>query len=154
MSLLGKLLSNRKTVVGIFDEDANVEQAIEGLQALGYGLKSDDISIIDQHQLDPEVPENFGVGIQPISTGGQVYPAAVPTVQAQPESGNYEPTLHTVRRLEETLVDAGVGDEEADFFAQRVIHGAKLVVVQVKPDDVPAVEQIFEEAGQAQVKTA
>lgn len=154
MSLLGKLLSNRKTVVGIFDEDAHIEQAIEGVQALGYGLESNDISIIDHYQLDQEAPENTGVVIQPISTGGQLYPAAVPAVQDPTDGDAQKPTVHTLNRLKETLTDAGIKNEEADFYAQRVVHGAKLVVVQAKPDDVTEVEQIFEEAGQAQVKTA
>ena len=123
-------LFNSKTVVGLFDNDQAVEQAVTRLQELGFGAEDEDaIQILDQHRLAQEAPieaASQDVIAQPetgLAAGG---PAGLfnPITKAGVEDSSVE------QETFDFLTDQGLGRDEARFFSQHVAGGGKLVVVE------------------------
>ncbi|MCB0194601.1 MAG: hypothetical protein KDJ65_21805 [Anaerolineae bacterium] len=143
------LFSNKKTVAAIFDNDADIDKAIEALQELGYGRESDDeITIIDHHQFEPETT-NETVRVVPAAGVGSTTPGAGAVITEERQNGEtLIPTDTVINDIKNKLSSVGIKNEEADFFTQRVVRGATLVTVKVDPNDVPRVEEIFSQAGQ------
>jgi hypothetical protein len=118
-----------KAVVGLFDNDAMVNRAVKALQARGFGQIDDEkIKLVDRHRLSQEMPattdEQFLVA--PVTSGSSKTGAVVPTSESiAAESDIIESSVF------EELTGHGIDKEEAHFFARQVVHGAKLVIVEV-----------------------
>jgi hypothetical protein len=141
---------NSKTVVGLFDNDQAVEQAVSRLQKLGFGEEEEDaIQIIDQHRLAQEAPVEVAsqeVITQPgkgVTAGGRV---AVFDTKASGQGSAAE------QEIFEFLTGQGLDEEEARFFSQHMSSGNKLVVVETTKERAGEAGEAMKEAS-AKVST-
>jgi hypothetical protein len=128
-----------KAVVGLFDNDNMVNHAVEALQARGFGQVDDEkIKLVDRHRLTQEMPATTDKEflVAPVTSGSSKTGAVVPTSESVSEGSDIIESS-----VFEELTGHGIGDEEAHFFARQVVHGGKLVIVEV--DDGEA-ESAFE----------
>ena len=142
---------NSKTVVGLFDNDQAVEQAVSCLQKLGFGEAEDDIQIIDQHRLAQEAPVEATTQ-EAIAQPGTGIAAKGPASVFNPITEAGLEGRVTERSIFEFLIDQGLGDEEARFFSQHTSSGNKLVVVETTKERAGQAEEAMKEAS-AKVST-
>lgn len=138
---------NHKTVVGLFDHDQAIEQAVGQLQKSGFDQEDDDaLQIIDQHRLAQESPiEGSGRSIMPqprhsSPVGGTAAPFNLIT-EAGTEASNIE------RSTYHALTDRGVGQEEAWFYARQVARGSSLVIIEATKERAAQAAGIMNQAG-------
>ncbi len=118
---------NDKVAVALFDNDKDVEDAVQELHDRSFGAEQEDeIQIIDQARLSVETPSKGPVAdvadIPRRGTSGAAGRTAVGV------AGSSEPQQIEVN-VSNTLVDLGIGREEADFFGRHVARGSAVVVV-------------------------
>jgi hypothetical protein len=135
---------NSKTVVGLFDNDQAVEQAVSRLQELGFGEKEDAIQIIDQHRLAQEAPVK-ATAREAVPQPGSGIAAAGPAAAFNPISEGGEAKA-IERSIFEFLIDQGLSDEEARFFSQHTTAGGKLVVIETTRERAGHAEGAMKEA--------
>lgn len=134
-----------KTVVGLFDNDAQVEQAVKELQKEGFGQQDNErISVIDEYRLTEEIPlDEYGQQkITPAAASG-TGSAGLPTIPTPVVQSDSQSIENAVNDL---LNDLGVGEEEATFYARQVARGNKLVIVEVGEDQAAEVLRIMQQA--------
>jgi len=130
-------LFGKKIVVGLFDNDEDVNQAVETLQQRGFGEDDDEIQLVDEHRLAQEKPvptRNQRIVASPgMGSGGTARGSAVLLDTASDEQQRANETI-----IENKLIDIGLEGEEATFYAQQLSRGNKLVVVEVDDEDEAA----------------
>jgi hypothetical protein len=137
---------NNSTVVGLFDNGKDVENALARLQEYGFGRDDEDeIQIIDEHRLAQELPvDTLGQRIiaQPDHGLAAGSPAAVydPDSQAGVAAGTLE------RNAQEVLTGMGIGESEASFFARHIARGNPVVVVDTTEERASEAFKIMREA--------
>jgi hypothetical protein len=137
------LFSQKKTVVGLFDSDADVQQAVDNLQQHGFNAQNDtEVTVIDQNYLAEtlETP-NVEIAGSPNSGIGRTTPIgpANPLLSLDSEGAESKSTLQN------TLVTMGLKDEEADYLARQVAGGSPLMVVKTGEKQAAQVAQLLEQ---------
>lgn len=136
---------NEKTVVGLFDNDSAVEEALSTLQERGFGEEDeDDIRVIDQNRLPIETPIN-----QPVQSSGPILPGTADAAASRSTvvSSGEEPDRATVRaEVKRNLADLGLSEDESDFFADHVSRGNPLVIVETSADRAQEALDIMQQA--------
>ncbi|MBN1995152.1 MAG: hypothetical protein JW953_20845 [Anaerolineae bacterium] len=119
-------LFSNKTVVGLFDNQEDLGQALSKLHQQGFGEEEDELILVDQDHVAGENPflqQEKQVVVPPLPTSGDGISAVldndIPADDEIPE---------TV--LEEKLMDLGIGEKEVGFYARQVKRGNTLVVVE------------------------
>jgi hypothetical protein len=129
-----------KTVVGLFDNSQDLEQALNELHSRGFGEDEINIQqspIIGQDKklvTDPDTGDVSGVMLDP-DTPAASDPRVV--VEIGDPIG--------------TLVDLGVPSEEAPFYAEGVKQGGTLLIVQIDDKRAPEVLNIMRLANTSRV---
>lgn len=133
---------DRERVVGLFDNERDVEQTITQLQELG--LNQDvEFELIDKNRLENKIPlqesdPDTQSSQRSVGRGTYVGPSGV-TRSEFVET----PTVET--KAKERLTHLGIDDEEAAFFARHIARHSTVVVVQagspVQADEVARVMQ-------------
>ena len=129
-----------RTVVGLFDNSQDLEQALNEFHSRGFG--EDEISIqqspiIGQDKklvTDPDTGDVSGVMLDP-----DARVASHPGVVVEMD----DPI--------DTLVDLGVPSEEAPFYAEGVKEGGTLLIVQTDNERAPAALNIMRLANTSRV---
>lgn len=150
------LFSNEKYVIGLFDNDQDVEEAVQILQDHGFGAEDEDeLQILDQNRLAGETPiveerlsdQTGGVITAPAETG-----RTVPVVSTSAtESTNR--TVGAERNIQEQLTGYGLSDEEAAFYARHLLQDGLLVVVETDADRISEAVEAMKKTN-ARVATA
>jgi hypothetical protein len=132
-------LFSNKTVVGLFDNEEELGQALSKLHKQGFGEEEDELVLINQHYLAGENPfmqQEKQVIAAPVSSSsggmGAVIDGDVPAESNIPQTA-----------LEERLMDLGVDEEEVGFYTQEVKRGNTLVVVQTDDEKATQVQNIM-----------
>lgn len=138
------LFAKKKTIVGLFDSDADVQQAVENLHAQGlYEQDDTDVIVIDRNYLAEtlEVP-NVEIAGSPNSGIGRTTPIgpANPLLSLDNEGAKSKSTL------KDTLVTMGLEDEEAAYLAGQATGGSPLVVVKTTGEHASEVQQAMKQA--------
>ncbi len=135
------VLSDKKTVVGLFGQDHEVDHVVRGLQDRGFGRDEGSIEILDQHRLGQEAPIDApGLARPKFEAAGGEH--VLPVFEPVTEAGIETPLLR--QTVFDMLNEVGLDDEEADFFAQQVERGAKLILVETGKASVSDVLAIME----------
>jgi len=90
---------------------------------------------IDHERLMPGWPAGGVAG----SGSGTAQPVGAAIIAGLPE--------------ENVLEDEGIPDEEADFYAQSLAHGATILVVDAPAEHTAAVRRVLEAAGATRIST-
>jgi len=132
------MILNKTTVVGLFDNDKDVEKAVTALQKEGFGKDDNKIRIVDEHRLAQETPidvpqKSF---VQPGETIAE--PATAGTIANK--------TAVSEQSARESLMKLGLDQEEAEFHARHVTRGSSLVVIEADEARAPEAEKIMAQA--------
>ncbi len=125
-------LFTSKKVVGLFDNQEDLGQAVGKLHERGFGQEEDDLLLIDKDHLSGETPilqQDEPFIVTPLSSSGTGGATAVPTeknVGTEKKSGMI---------IEDKLTDLGIDDDERSFYAQHLRRGNTLVVVEADDDE-------------------
>ena len=120
-----------KTVVGLFDDQEDLGQALSSLHKQGFGEEEDEVILIDKDHLAGESPNmrqnkpvvlssSFAVGVQA---------GNMPDDEDTPADDDVSEKV-----LEDKLMDLGVDEAEVNFYARQVKRGHTLVVVETDDD--------------------
>lgn len=141
------IFSSKKTVVGLFGSEREAEQAIDLLfqQALGGQNSSDKVELMDQYNFSGLATDRDTAVAMPALTGSNNPLGLVPVVDAAP---NPRPAELAIRQ---DLMDKGIAEEEAAFFARRVTGAGVLVVVETNEDRADQVSATLRQAGAQEV---
>lgn len=123
------------TIRAIINETDSADRTVEQLSALNIADLEWEIfqPQVDHERIVPGVPAGTY-----LATGGTIMtPAAVPIVADLPE--------------ENVLEDAGVSDEEAEYYAESMEHGATVIVIDVPSVHADRVRQVLKEAGASRI---
>ncbi len=131
------------TIIGVFDNDADLERALNQLHAAGF---EDDIRVVDPARLSPpNVSDETllgGIGAvnSPASSGsGTPLPAVVPAFINQDE-------LLTGENITGILSDYDLTAEEADYYADRAQKGSRLLIVRAEDEHHNFISEIMRRA--------
>ena len=137
------IFHNKEKVVGLFDNERDVEQTVARLQELGLSENDGQFEIIDKNRLESKIP------LQESEPDTQSSPRAVGTGTAVGPMGVTRsefvetPTVET--KAKERLTHLGIGEEEATFFARHIARHGTVVVVEtgsrVQADEVARLMQ-------------
>lgn len=132
-------LFDSKTVVGLFDNEEELGQALSKLHKWGFGEEEDELVLINQDYLAGENPflqQEKQVIAAPITSSSDGMGAVID--RDVPAESNIPQTV-----LEERLMDLGVDEEEVGFYTQQVKRGNTLVVVQTDDEKATQVQNIM-----------
>ena len=149
----------RNVVVGLFDDQACVGQAIEWLsiQSLGQNLMiiTSDRVIRKPPSVDPNQLSTNAKGVRKSDAskaGGEQ------ALWGRSGWGSYIPTktLEKIGQegIREILVSRGIREGEAYFYAEGVRHGGILLLVEVDQGSISDVQQLFKSANAKKVRGA
>jgi hypothetical protein len=137
---------DRKIVLGLFNDDAGVKQAITQLHHHGFGQdKGDDIKVIDQSYLEIESSNapNRKVKRQEATADSERA-----NIVFDPVTGFHLNPDAVAKGAAKALDHLGVADEEADFYGKRIARGETLVVVETSEDRAPEVSRVIKQVTQ------
>jgi hypothetical protein len=129
-----------RTVVGLFDNSQDLEQALKELQARGFG--EDEINI----QQDPIIGQDKKLVADPDT--GEV--SGVMLDSDSPAASNSGVVVELGDPIG-TLVDMGVSSEDAHFYAEGVKQGGTLLIVQTDNERIPEVVNVMSMANTSRV---
>lgn len=120
--------SNSKTVVGLFDNDKDVERAINELADHGFGGENSDdtVEVIDRYLFSDGDISAQVIAVPIPSTGGSTGAGIVIDSGAENKSNSSA----MVEQIQKILTDMNVDQEQATFYANRVARGGSLIVVE------------------------
>ena len=113
------------TIVGIFDENGDIDKVAEQLAGSGVDASIYDDSLVTEEpgSIDPAVPT--------------LAPGAVPTVVLGAEEPNLldrRDSDTVVRAFKRRLADYDLSDEEIEAYATTFLHKGKFVLVKADDD--------------------
>lgn len=123
------------TIRAILSETNSADKAVEKLSE----LKIDDLSWRifqpqdDHERIIPAVP----TGAYPATGGSTMTPVAMPVITDLAEDN--------------VLEDAGVPDEEANYYAESLAHGATVIVIDAPSEHEQTVRKVLEDAGASRI---
>lgn len=135
------MIFDNKTVVGLFDNDTDVEQTLTELRKHGFGEENNDQIKVLEHPLD--MPTGPGDKVEQATEGATVQAASAAGSQAVPVPGQTPADTH--RDLEKKLHNLGVSSNETEYYAQQAVRGNTLVVVKTDSDRATKVSSIMEQ---------
>jgi hypothetical protein len=136
---------NNETVVGVFDSDKNVDQAISKLAKIGLSQDNDDeIQVVDQSLIDQQ-PTVDTPAVTAAPAPGTASPGAAVIAGKSAEQGNQGSAIQS--SIEDMLEKLDVDGDEATFYARQVARGAKLMVVKTDAEHAPLALDIFKQSG-------
>jgi hypothetical protein len=139
-------LFSNKTVIGLFDNQEDLGQALSKLHKQGFGEKEDDLVLIDEHHLAGANPF-MQQGLMEQGQQFIVAPASSSGVGGAAVVGDASmPDEVSETALEEKLTDLGIDESEADFYARQVNRGNTLLVVETDDEQAQKVYDIMREA--------
>lgn len=138
------IFSNKKTVIGLFGSDREAEQAMELLfqQGIGGQNSSDKLELMDQYSFSGLATERDTAVAMPAPTGSNNPIGLVPVV----DDGAPNPRSAELA-IKQDLMDRGIAEEEAAFFARRVLGDGVLVIVETDEDRTGQVSATLRQAG-------
>ena len=129
------------TIVGIFDNAQDMDQAVTRLASAGFDDTVYDEAIVAQEQ------ENTGP-VVPVAVG----PVLAPGVVAAEGSRRIEPDLPTIgRSFKALLAGYNLPDDVLNAYAQSFYHKGKFVVVRTDAERAEQVSKILGECGATRV---
>ena len=123
------------TLRAILSETNSADRVVEKLSE----LKIDDLSWRvfqpqdDYERIMPAIP----AGGYAATGGSTMTPVAMPVVADLPEDN--------------ILEDAGIPDEEADYYAESLAHGATIIVIDASSQYEQTVRKLLEDAGASHI---
>lgn len=135
------MIFSNKSVVGLFDNDKDVEKALGELHKHGFGEENDDEINVLEHPFN--VPAGPGENVEQATEGSTVQAATAAGSQAVPLPG--QTPADTYNDLEKRLHSLGVSRDEATYYAQQAARGTTLVVVKTDSDRATNVSHIMEQ---------
>jgi hypothetical protein len=163
---------NTNTVVGLFDYYSDADAAVKALQ--DYGVDEDHISIVARDK-DLTEPQNAGQkgaatgavagglvglmaglstlvipGIGPVLATGTIGNTLVATFGLTAVGATLGATTGS---LLGAFVDLGLGEKDAEFYAEGVKRGGIVVTVQANPRDEDDISGILRRAGAVDMTT-
>lgn len=134
------ILKNHKIVVGLFDSAKDMEVVMDKLVARKLG-EDDTPLIIDHEQFNPELQTEEQIWAGAASPApGTTPPTGPPPFEI---SGREQGIIE--KEAKAHLVNLGVDDEEADFYATRVARGGTLLVVKTSEKMASEAKSIVDE---------
>jgi hypothetical protein len=124
-------LFDSKVVVGLFDNDEDLDQAVAKLQEHGFGQGDDEIQLVDGRRLPQETPastQNQRIVVSPATGSGGQLAGSVAAFDLGDADMNET-------NLETRLTEMGVDNEEATFYARQVKRGNALVIVETDEEE-------------------
>jgi len=143
------LFNNKKTIVGLFDNDKDMEDAITKLQEQGFGKDDEKLHIIDEQHLKKQAPTMTPSATIP---AGQPHAGTVPVGVDDVISGEDNEAARVERNTHEMLKDFGLEEAEATFCARHVARGSSLVVLETDEEGAPKAIGIMEQFDTRTVK--
>ena len=130
------------TIVGIFDENGDIDKVAEQLAGSGIDASIYDDSLVTEEpgSIDPAVPT--------------LTPGAVPTVVLGAEEPNLldrRDSDTVVRAFKRRLADYDLSDEEIEAYATTFLHKGKFVLVKAGDDQAEQVMKILNDSGATRV---
>jgi hypothetical protein len=128
-------------IVGIFDNDRDLDQADERLAAEGFeGTVYDEAIVAEEpSSVDP---------VGPVPVGSVLAPGAVPTE----DLGSIESDSPTIARaFKSSLADCHLPDDVNEAYATAFYHKGKFVIVRTEPECDKHVMKILRECGATRV---
>jgi hypothetical protein len=120
------------TVIGVFDNDSDLEVALNRLYEKGFN----DVRVVDRTQqtgVDPVVPAAAFAPGNGLNSGGMATNGAYPAALLVPGFVGLDDERLNSSYLLENL-DFPLSDEEADFYANAMRNGGKLLIVETDDD--------------------
>jgi hypothetical protein len=153
----------KRTVVGLFDTRAEADQAVRDLEAAG--IRGIEISVMtgagsDAGSTAPTATDDddpVGAGVLAGGLAGMLAGLpllAIPGIGPAVIAGWLATTLTGALAggLIGALAEEGVGEEDAQVYAEAMRRGGVLVLVRADEADVRAVEQILVRAGAVDIR--
>jgi hypothetical protein len=122
-------LFNSRTVVGLFDNQEDLGQALSNLHKQGFGETEDDLVLINEDHLAGENP-----------LMRQDKPFVVSSLLGDDTMA--EGDISEVA-LEERLMDLGIDEKEVNFYARQIKRGHTLVIVETDDDKAQQAHDIM-----------
>lgn len=122
------IFSSKKTVIGLFGNEREAEQAMNLLLQHGIGGKdsADKVELMDQYRFSALAADTDTAVAMPAPTGSNNPIGLVPVVDdsaPNPRSAQLA--------IKQELLDKGVDENQATFFARRAAQDGVLVVVEI-----------------------
>jgi hypothetical protein len=128
------------TIIGVFDNDADLERALNQLNQAGF---EDDLRVIDPARpTRPNVSDEamlggIGAANTPAGSGsGNALPYVVPPFITTDEANRGEDILGV-------LGEYDLEQDEADYYVQRIQKGGKLVIVKTEDEQRDFVQDVM-----------
>ncbi|MBI1879704.1 MAG: hypothetical protein HYR94_16035 [Chloroflexi bacterium] len=139
------ILNHQRTVVGLFSNEANIEQVLNNLQDSGfYDRKETEVILIDQNYLIQTLAEAPYLKITETSHGGRDASAILGAADARLPLASAE--TFSASNIIDTLTDMGIENEEAAYFALQVTRGNPLLAIRTNQEHAEEVLRIVEKA--------
>jgi hypothetical protein len=135
------ILHKNKTIVGIFDDDQEAERAINLLSQQGFGVKDngDHIEVIDQHRFAAS-----GTIVDEVLAVPPPLGANNPPGMGVNRDSRYNPT-EMEQAIKYDLLDRGLEEDEAGYFARHVIRGGVLLVLETNEERAAQASAVIEQ---------
>lgn len=133
------------TIIGVFDTDADLERALNQLNEAGF---ENDLRVVDPTRpaspnvTDETVLGGIGAANTPVAGGtgnAAPFPYIVPGFVSADAADRGEDVLGL-------LGEYDLDQDEADYYAQRIQKGGKLVIVQTEEEHRDFVEDVMRRA--------
>lgn len=138
------IFSNKKIIIGLFGSDREAEQAMEMLSQHGIGDKnsSDKIELMDQYSFSGLATDRDTAVAMPAPTGSNNPIGLVPVMEdADPNPRSAE------LAIKQDLMDRGIEESQASFFARRVARDGVLLVVETDENHADQVAAVLRQTG-------
>jgi len=123
------ILGDTEKVVGLFDNQRDVEKTVAKLHEKGLGKDDGGFEIVDKNRLTSKMPlqqsePDTQSSQRTVGTGTAVGPMGV-------TRGEFVETPTVESKAKKRLTRLGIDDEEATFFARHIARQSAVVVVEV-----------------------
>jgi hypothetical protein len=135
------ILHKNKIIVGVFDDDQEAERAINLLSRQGYGIKDkgDHIEVIDQHRFAAS-----GTIVDEVLAVPPPLGANNPPGMGVDRDTRYTPT-EMEEAVKQDLLDRGLEEDEAIYFARHVARGGVLLVLETSEERAAQASAVIEQ---------
>ncbi len=128
-------------VIGVFGNDSDLEIALNRLYEQGFN----DVQVIDRHYEAPAVPSETAVaaGLGAANHANHNPSAAAPVPLFLPGFFGLSDASMTGAYLLDRASFTDMSDEEAEWYANAVRDGGKLLIVEADPDSIGAIRHVL-----------
>jgi hypothetical protein len=140
------------TVIGVFDHDSDLELALNRLYDKGFN----DVRVVDRsRESDNTLPEGGFVPAAAATNTGTSQPGGIfPVPFLVPGFFGLADDTLTGSYFGETLGYSDLGDEEAEFYANAIRKGGKLLIVETDDDHADSVWSVMRNSNASQYSKA